>query len=90
MDVTDLDNPPTPLSYEHPTAGIDHNMYVQGNRVYQSNYTAGLTVLGFDNSMLAAGQLREDAFFDVVPGVDIAEFAGTWGVFRFPGAALSS
>jgi choice-of-anchor B domain-containing protein len=84
MDVTDLDNPPTPKPYEHPTVGIDHNMYVQGNHVYQSNYTAGLTVLGFDNAMLSAGQLREDAFFDVAPGVDVAEFAGTWGVFRFP------
>jgi choice-of-anchor B domain-containing protein len=83
MDVTDLDNPPTPMPYEHPTVGIDHNMYVHGNHVFQSNYTAGLTILGFDNAMLSNGDLREDAFFDVVPGVDVAEFAGTWGVFRF-------
>jgi choice-of-anchor B domain-containing protein len=83
MDVTDLDNPPTPLPYEHPTAGIDHNMYVQGDRVYQSNYTAGLTILGFDKASLAKGDLNELAFFDVLPGVDVAEFAGTWGVFRF-------
>jgi choice-of-anchor B domain-containing protein len=83
MDVSDLDNPPTPLPFEHETAAIDHNMYVHGNHVFQSNYMAGLRVMGFDDAMLAAGELREDAFFDVVPGDDIAEFAGTWGVFRF-------
>jgi hypothetical protein len=59
-------------------------MYVHGNRVFQSNYMAGLRILEFDNASLAAGQLNPVAFFDVVPGDDVAEFAGTWSNYRFP------
>ncbi|MGH2956726.1 MAG: choice-of-anchor B family protein, partial [Solirubrobacterales bacterium] len=86
MDVSDLDSPPTPVPFEHPTASIDHNMYTHGNRVFQSNYNAGFRILEYDDASLAAGQLNEVASFDVVPAVDIAEFAGTWSNFRFPGS----
>jgi choice-of-anchor B domain-containing protein len=84
LDASDLDDPPTPAAFEHATASIDHNQYVHGNRTYQSNYTAGLRILEFDDAALGAGRLDEAAFFDVVPGVDVAEFAGTWSNYRFP------
>ncbi len=84
LDASDLDNPPTPAAFEQATASIDHNQYVHGNRTYQSNYTAGLRILEFDDAALGAGRLDEVAFFDVVPGVDVAEFAGTWSNYRFP------
>ena len=86
MDVADLDAPPVPKAYTHPTASIDHNMYTFDQRVYQSNYSAGLRILEYDDASLAAGKLEEIAFFDVVPEVDIAEFAGTWSNYRFPGS----
>jgi len=86
LDVRDLDAPPTPVGHEAATNSIDHNMYTHGNRVFQSNYTAGLRILGFDKKSLRSGELREEAYFDVVPGVDIAEFAGTWSNYRFPGS----
>ena len=86
LDISDLDAPPTPKAFEHGTGSIDHNMYVHGNRVFQSNYMAGLRILEFDNESLAAGQLREVGYFDVVPGGDVAEFAGTWSNYRFPGS----
>ncbi|MGH2949599.1 MAG: hypothetical protein ACRDPC_25640, partial [Solirubrobacteraceae bacterium] len=35
------------------------------------------------------GQLREVAFFDVVPGLDEPEFAGTWSNYRFPGSGIT-
>jgi hypothetical protein len=29
------------------------------------------------------------AFFDVVPGLDEPEFAGTWSNYRFPGSGIT-
>ena len=86
LDVKDLDAPPTPVGHTHATKSVDHNMYVHGNRVYQSNYTAGLRIMEFDRKSLRDGRLDEVGFFDVVPGVDVAEFAGTWSNYRFPGS----
>ena len=86
LDVSDLDNPPEPKAFSHETSSIDHNMYTHNGRVYQSNYMAGLRILDYDNESLAAGRLDEVGFFDVVPGGDIAEFAGTWSNYRFPGS----
>jgi choice-of-anchor B domain-containing protein len=86
MDVRDLDNPPTPKAFEHETNSIDHNLYVHGNRVFASNYAAGLRILEFDDDSLADGHLEQVGYFDVVPGVDVAEFAGTWSNYRFPGS----
>ena len=86
MDVGDLDAPGDPKSFEHQTRSIDHNLYIHGNRVFASNYTEGLRILHFDQPMLAKGQLEEIGYFDVVPGVDVPEFAGTWSNYRFPGS----
>jgi len=83
LDVQDLDSPPQPKAFAHATQSIDHNMYTAGNRVFQSNYTAGLRILDFDDARLRAGQLEEVGLFDVVPGVDVEEFAGTWSNYRF-------
>ena len=85
LDVRDLDNPPRPKPFFHETASIDHNMFVHKNLVYQSNYAEGLQVLKYSNSSLRQpkDQLRRVGFFDVVPGVDFPEFAGTWSNFRF-------
>lgn len=54
--------------------------------VYESNYTAGLRILRYTTASLMEPKLREIGFFDVVPGVDVAEFAGTWSNFRFRGS----
>jgi hypothetical protein len=50
---------------------------------------AGLRILEYDKKSLAAGKLREVAFFDVVPGLDEPEFAGTWSNYRFPGSGIT-
>ena len=84
LDVKDLDNPPAPKQHLHESASIDHNLYVHGKRVFESNYAEGLRVLKYSNRSLRRGKLNEVGFFDVVPGVDIAEFAGTWSNYRFP------
>ena len=44
-DVSDLDAPVLLTYYDGPTPSIDHNLYVRGNLVYESNYRSGLRVL---------------------------------------------
>jgi choice-of-anchor B domain-containing protein len=83
MDARDLDAPPTPVPFSHQSVSIDHNLYIHGNHVYESNYMEGLRILEYTRKSLAAGQLEEVAFFDVVPGLDFPEFAGTWSNYRF-------
>ncbi len=49
-DMADLDNPLYLGYYEHPSIAIDHNLFIKGNLLFESNYTAGLRV--FDLSAL--------------------------------------
>jgi len=84
MDAKSLTNPSTPKAFSHETDAIDHNLYVHGKQVFASNYMAGLRILDYDDRSLSRGKLNEIAFFDVVPGSDIDEFAGTWSNYRFP------
>ena len=83
MQLRRLTDPSTPVPYFHDTRSIDHNLYIEGQHVYQSNYTAGLRVLTYDRPSLRAGELHEVGFFDVVPGVDEPVFAGTWSNYPF-------
>jgi choice-of-anchor B domain-containing protein len=80
-DVTDLDAPALASSYDGPTASIDHNLYIRGNLVYESNYRSGLRVL--DASDVARGVLREVGFFDVYPSDDTPAYNGAWSVYPF-------
>ncbi|MGH2986043.1 MAG: choice-of-anchor B family protein [Solirubrobacterales bacterium] len=89
MPVDDLDDPGEVKAYMHESNTIDHNMYVHGNHVYQSNYQEGLRILEFDNASLGAGELTEVAFFDVLPGADTNDFAGSWSNYRFPGSGTT-
>ena len=86
LNISDLDNPPTPAGWVHDpqSATIDHNAFVHGNRQFQSNYSQGLEIMEFSDASLAQTQMERIAYFDVLPGVDVAEFAGTWSNFRFP------
>lgn len=84
FDALDLDN--LVLSggngyFDHATPAIDHNLYVRGNFVFESNYKAGLRILRLTN--LAQSQLTEIAYFDVFPATDAASFDGTWNNYPF-------
>jgi choice-of-anchor B domain-containing protein len=81
FDVSDLDAPRFVRAHEASTPAIDHNLYVQGSRVYQANYRAGLRIL--DLNRVAEGRLREVAYFDVYPPDDAAEFNGAWSSYPF-------
>jgi choice-of-anchor B domain-containing protein len=80
FDVRDLDAPVLDFIFDGPTPAIDHNLYVIGNRVFESNYRAGLRILETD---IKKDLAREVAFFDIYPPDDAAEFNGNWGNYPF-------
>ncbi len=83
MDARKLTEPAPITAYLHETNTIDHNMYIHDDFVWQANYNEGLRVLDYTDASLAEGQLNEVAFFDVLPGVDVEEFAGAWSVYPY-------
>lgn len=84
FDAADLDNVayagPNGY-YAHATPSIDHNEYVRGSFVFQSNYTAGLRILELTD--LDQDQLTPVAHFDVYPSDDGATFDGSWNNYPF-------
>jgi choice-of-anchor B domain-containing protein len=83
-DVSDLDAPVLVGHHDSTLGVIDHNLYVHGPFVYQSNDEAGLRILRIDN--LSAAQLTEVAYFDTYPASNNPEFNGSWNNYRFPGS----
>jgi choice-of-anchor B domain-containing protein len=80
-DVSNLDAPVLATYYDGPTPSIDHNLYIRGDLVYESNYRSGLRVL--DGSEVAQGTLREIGFFDIYPADDAAAYNGAWTSYPF-------
>ena len=81
FDLEDLRAPRVVGVYEGASTAIDHNQYIRGNHVFQSNYASGLRVLDLDG--IATARLREIAFFDVRPEDDKPDYVGTWSNFPF-------
>ena len=81
FDFLDLDAPEVAFVHDSGLPVIDHNQYIVGTRVYQSNYEAGLRVL--DLSQIGAGRLTEVAFFDTYPQGQSAQFNGQWANYPF-------
>ena len=82
-DVSDLENPQLIGTHLATEPGIDHNLYIRDDLVYQSNYRTGLRVLSLEN--VAAGQLTEVAYFDTFPqtAVDEVAYNGAWSSYPF-------
>jgi choice-of-anchor B domain-containing protein len=79
-DVTDLDDPILAREYYADNASSDHNLYIRGDLMYQSNYVSGLRILDISD--------RENpevvGFFDTVPGTpDAPGFDGSWSNYPF-------
>lgn len=79
-DVSDLDDPVLAKEYIADNKAVDHNLYVRGHYMFQSNYVAGLRVYDITdpvNPVLSG-------FFDTVPwGPDVPTFAGSWSNYPF-------
>jgi choice-of-anchor B domain-containing protein len=79
-DVSDLDDPVLAKEYFGPTTATDHNLYVKGTRLYQSNYVFGLRVVDVANPT----DPKELGFFDTVPyGDNTPGFGGSWSNYPY-------
>jgi len=79
FDMAKLDDPVFVGPFLGTTKASDHNLYVKGNRMYQSNYMAGLRIIDITDPV----KPREVGFFDVAPGVNAPGFSGTWNNYPF-------
>ena len=79
--MTDLDAPRLIGSYLHSTPSIDHNLYIRGDYVFESNYRSGLRILNIGG--IANGNLQEVGFFDIYPADNAAQFNGAWLNYPF-------
>lgn len=88
--VEDLENIRKVGEFISEEEASDHNQYVHGHYVVQSNYCAGLRILDIQNidKMEEGAQLEEIAWFDVEPSCDYASFDGTWSNYLFPSGKL--
>jgi choice-of-anchor B domain-containing protein len=79
-DLADLDDPVLANEYMADTKATDHNLYILGNTMYQSNYKSGLRVLDVSDPVnpVPVGH------FDTVPyGGDDAQMAGSWSNYPY-------
>lgn len=68
-DVADLDDPILVKEHLAETTSMDHNLYIKGNLMYQSNYDSGFRILDINDPE----NPDEVGFFDTTP------FEGTGG-----------
>jgi choice-of-anchor B domain-containing protein len=79
-DVSDLDDPQLINQFFGATEASDHNLYIKGNLMYQSNYQAGLRVVDISDPMKPV----EVGYFDTVPyGTNTPGFGGSWSNYPF-------
>lgn len=83
-DLRDLSDPIVANLYIGPVKASDHNLYVKGDRVYESNYGSGLRVLDIRDRT----NPREVGFFDSAPLNDdgpghSAAQSGAWSNYPF-------
>jgi choice-of-anchor B domain-containing protein len=79
-DLTDLDDPRLAHEFLGTSGASDHNLYIKGNLMYQSNYRAGLRIIDISDPLRPV----EVGFFDTAPYLDDAPgFSGTWSNYPF-------
>ncbi len=79
-DVKDLDDPVLAKEHFSENKSSDHNLYVLGDLMYQSNYVSGLRILDIADRE----NPREVAYFDTVPWTEDAPgFDGSWSNYPY-------
>lgn len=79
-DVSDLEDPRMVGEFLSDLPSSDHNLYVRGDLMYQSNYMAGLRIIDISDRE----NLREVASFDTAPFNEPQPgFAGSWSNYPF-------
>lgn len=78
-DLRDLDDPVLARSYRAATGSTDHNLYVRGDLMYQSNYRSGLRIIDISNREYP----DEVGFFDTEPVGETEELLGSWSNYPY-------
>ncbi len=79
-DIQDLDDPVLATEYMGETGATDHNLYVRGQYMYQSNYVAGMRVIDISDPTAPV----EVGYFDTVPfGEDVPGFSGSFSNYPY-------
>ena len=79
-DVRDLDDPILAAEHFSENRASDHNLYIRGDLMYQSNYRSGLRILDISDRENPV----EIGFLDTVPyGEDEPGFAGSWSNYPY-------
>ena len=79
-DVSDLDDPQLAEQYLSENKASDHNLYIRGDIMYQSNYKSGLRILDISDPL----KPLEVGFFDTVPyGDNEPGLGGSWSNYPF-------
>jgi choice-of-anchor B domain-containing protein len=79
-DVSDLDDPVLAGQYISENKASDHNLYIKGNLMYQSNYASGLRILDISDPK----NPKPVGNFDTNPvGVDAPGFSGSWSNYPY-------
>ncbi|MFN0178056.1 MAG: choice-of-anchor B family protein [Gemmatimonadales bacterium] len=79
-DVSKLDEPVLVKEFLGTTSASDHNLYIRGRYMYQSNYLAGLRVVDIADPT----NPREVGYLDTVPwGENAPGFEGSWSNYPY-------
>lgn len=79
-DVADLDDPQLIKEHLSESKASDHNLYIKGNLMYQSNYVSGLRIFDISDPENPV----EVGFLDTVPyGENEPGFSGSWSNYPF-------
>jgi len=79
-DLEELEDPILVGEYVSDNKAIDHNLYIKGNLMFQSNYDSGLRIFDISDPE----NIRPVGFFDTYPwGEDGGGFLGTWSNYPY-------
>ena len=79
-DIEDLDDPILLGEYISENRSTDHNLYIRGNLMYQSNYVSGLRIIDISDPANPV----QVGYFDTVPWTEDAPgFDGSWSNYPF-------
>ncbi|HSM08297.1 MAG TPA: choice-of-anchor B family protein, partial [Gemmatimonadota bacterium] len=73
-DIQDLEDPILVKEYVSDNPATDHNLYIRGDLMYQSNYNSGLRILDVSDPE----NPTEVAYFDTVPYAEGPSMGGSW------------
>ncbi len=81
FDLADLDDPLVAGEYLGPSSAIDHNLYIRGNTMYQTNYVEGLRLIDITDPE----NPTEIGHFDTVPygPNDNSPVLGAWSNYPY-------